>query len=123
MPTELRDIILLITGLIFLALITWAMYPKGHNHAPRNLEPRTIWRITTATGSIYEFDGAWVTRLRPDLTGVLRNDGSRIKLLAPVTPEFGHPMILPLEPLDPLADVTVRVTSPVTNILHFTEWR
>ena len=72
-------------------------------------------RVTTATGSVYEFEPDSVRRVNP--AGPLRRDGDWLAVTDGTVPAVGRPMVLFLEPLGE-GDSTERRTTPVVSI----EW-
>ena len=80
-------------------------------------------KVTTATGSIYEFNlPKLLMRRIEDVTNVdsstLRQDGEWLQMLLAPKIEVGKPMTIALAPLgDPdTTDVTMRHTTTVTSI-------
>lgn len=83
-------------------------------------------RVTTETGSVYEFTGGSVRRVND--TAQKRADGSWVRLITmfPKTPEVGYSMVLVLESLSALGPdddgrelhggSTTRTTSRVTRV-------
>lgn len=73
--------------------------------------------VETATGSSYVIDNEALTVTRERSTHELRRDNEPLRLFGPVEVHLGQPMVMVLEPLDPAADTTLRITSPVTCIV------
>lgn len=75
-------------------------------------------KITTVSGSVYEFDVQEykMRRVNTNEDAQLRKDEEWIKVL--YLPEFlvGEPMRVVLEPLDMDADVTMRFTTEVVSV-------
>jgi hypothetical protein len=80
------------------------------------------WCITTETGSMYvlDLDHGTVTRA-PDHDvedhSDLRGDCEELVLIGLESmPRIGTPLAMVLAPLDPVADVTIRMTSMIVEI-------
>ncbi len=76
--------------------------------------------VNTKSGSTYEINlvGLTVRRLPDKEEHSLRRDEEWLKLLCvPPIIKVGHSIVFTLEPLDPKAEFTTRVTSVVTEIV------
>ena len=69
--------------------------------------------IQTESGAVYQFKPGFVRRLSsgPEM----RRDGQWIKVFSATPPINGESMIIWLEPLDPEATITRRITTPVVS--------
>ena len=73
-------------------------------------------KVITTSGAVYRFNDDLSQVCREPLVTELRRDREWINLLGDVKVTVGKPMRLELEPLDSRADVTLRITTPVTSI-------
>lgn len=75
-------------------------------------------RITTVSGSVYEFDTENMLMRRSNPTDKLRKDDKWISFHGVYhQPQIGQSLVIFMEPLQPnWADTNVRMTTAVTNI-------
>lgn len=79
------------------------------------------YKFITMSRSVYTIiiknSQVFLNRKRDELRGKeLRMDSENIEVLNPFRIEVGQPAILALQPLDPKAVFTTRITSPVVKI-------
>lgn len=72
-------------------------------------------KVTTETGSTYEFDMPGLKMRRVNENWVLRRDQEWVKMLAKPQVVIGQEMVILLEPLGG-GDMTTRITTRVTEI-------
>lgn len=72
-------------------------------------------RVTTESGTIYEFEGNKVRRAPEGNAAGMRRDEEWLSFTSPRVPTIGEDMFLLLEPLGE-GNVTVRRTTPVVLI-------
>ena len=76
-------------------------------------------KVTTETGSVYEFDIANYKMRRVPVDAPeseLRRDGEWLNMIRPPRIEKGEPILIPLEGLHDPSDVTMRYTTTVVDI-------
>lgn len=77
-----------------------------------------VLRVTTASGTAYDFDAGRGRVRRVPVPGeehAMRRDGEWLDVEPGTVPEVGFPLVMLLEPLGE-GDVTQRTTSPVTGM-------
>lgn len=78
-------------------------------------------RVTTESGSIYQFDGRKVTRILGDGSMEMRHDGEPLVATFWGTPKVGQRMEMILEGALFGGGSTLRKTTPVVSITYETE--
>ena len=75
---------------------------------------KDITEVRTESGTTYEFRSGFVRRVSS--THEMRQDGGWLKVFSMGAPTIGESMVIWLEPLDPEATFTRRITSPVVSM-------
>jgi len=74
----------------------------------------SITEVRTESGACYQFKPGFVRRVSSDHE--MRKDGRWLQVFARNPIRLGESMLIWLEPLDPEATITQRITTPVVSI-------